>query len=36
MAVDGTLKNPLGGLYFVKYGRTRYIPYALKVAWQGW
>lgn len=32
MTVDGLLKNPLGGLYFVKYGTARYIPYAVKIA----
>jgi hypothetical protein len=36
MAVDGALKNPLGGLYFVKYGTMRYIAYGLKVSYPGW
>jgi Phosphodiester glycosidase len=36
MAVDGALKNPLGGLFFIKYGSMRYIAYGLKVSYQGW
>jgi exopolysaccharide biosynthesis protein len=36
MTVDGVLKNPLTGLYFIKYGTARYIPYALKISYPGW
>lgn len=36
LTVDGALKNPLTGLYFLKYGSARYIPYALKVSYPGW
>ena len=36
MTVDGALKNPLTGLYFIKYGSARYVPYALKVSYPGW
>lgn len=36
MTVDGALKNPLVGLYWLKYGNMRYIPYALKISYPGW
>lgn len=35
MTIDGILKNPLTGLYFLKYGDMRYIPYTLSVAYPG-
>jgi hypothetical protein len=36
MTIDGVLKNPLSGLYFIKYGSARYIPYALKISYPGY
>lgn len=36
IAIDGLLMNPLRGLYFAKYGAARYIPYGLKMSYEGW
>ena len=36
ITIDGTLRNPLTGLAFVKYGTARYVPYALKMSYPGW
>ncbi|MGM9489316.1 phosphodiester glycosidase family protein [Ideonella sp. YS5] len=34
--MDGTLRNPLTNLDFLKFGRARYIAYGLKISYPGW